>query len=129
MLILDVPEWEKITELHAKVIEVCNMLSDICPATTTCIVSLVDEDITMCGGGEVRGKYMLRATSTAPVDNIGWILINRNYKFNQIVTVLVHEYAHHLTLEDHEGKMYNLFKDWLREELMRRWQDVKRRED
>lgn len=47
----------------------------------------------------------------------------------EAATVLLHEYAHVLSQQDHGYTMYELWRSYLREEFRRRWEDVIGEED
>ena len=51
----------------------------------------------------------------------GVIFIDETCNFTEMCTILVHEYSHHLSQEGHYGKLFNLFKDWLRMEFVKKW--------
>lgn len=108
------------------------ILYDICSTTLECFI-ILDDDIKMQNGKEVRGRYTLLETwFPCMPDNKsrGVIFINEDCTFSEMCTVLVHEYSHHLTGEGHDGKLFNLFRDWLRNEFVRRYlKHVERRED
>lgn len=122
---VDVPTLD---ELEA----VAKMLYDICPTTLECFIVL-DDEIKMRCGKKVRGRYTLVETwFPCMPDNKskGVIFVDENCNFVEMCTVLVHEYAHHLSQQNHSGMLFRLFKDWLRKEFVRRWnEDVERRKD
>ena len=109
-----------------------DILNGIYKSTLECFVILHD-DIRMKDGREVRGRYTLVETwFPCKPDNKsrGIIFIDKDCNFVEMCTVLIHEYSHHLAQEGHYGKFFNLFKNWLRVEFVRRWSEyVKGRED
>lgn len=99
------------------------ILNSICVSTMECFV-ILDDNVTMKDGVEVRGRYTLLGTwFPCKPDNKsrGVIFIDNSCNFVEMCTVLVHEYAHHLTQEGHCGKLFNLFKSWLRIEFVSRY--------
>lgn len=100
-------------------------LNEICPTTLECYVLLAPE-VWTTDGRKVRGKYLL-------VDGLlpcfpdcgakGIIVIDENCKYDEICTILVHEYCHHLTQQNDGGMLFELFKEWLRDEFVRRWSE------
>lgn len=100
-----------------------DILNDICPTTMECFV-LLDNDIRIEDGKKVRGRYLLVDTwfPCKPDGKArGVIFIDEGEGFVSMCTVLVHEYSHHLSQQNHDGMLFRLFKNWLRVEFVKRW--------
>jgi hypothetical protein len=116
---------EELISVYDKLDIAIELLNDICESTLECYV-LLDEDIRMKCGKEVRGRYTLVSTwfpCKPDGKSRGVIFLDEKSNFVEMCTVLVHEFAHHLTGEGHDGKLFNLFKDWLREKFVERWEE------
>ena len=116
---------EDSVEIYDKIEVAIEILNRIYGVMSHCVV-LFDNDIRMEDGRNVRGRYMyvtklLPCSSTSPGGGI--IAIDTSCNFIEMCTILVHEYAHHLTQEGHNGKLFNLFRSWLREEFTERWRN------
>lgn len=59
----------------------------------------------------------------------GVILLDGNLQVDEVVLTLIHEYAHHLSQQNHDFTMFELWKDYLEREYYRRWNDVERETD
>jgi len=76
-------------------------------------------------GTKVRGGYalgLIPTTEGAVPAHI--IYIDSDLDVIEAATVLVHEYAHVLSQQNHGFVMYELWRDYLREQFKRRWHDV-----
>jgi hypothetical protein len=111
---------EKTYDLLDRAVEI---LANICPTTMECFVILAN-DVRMKDNKKVRGRYLLLDTwfPCAPDNKSrGAIFIDEDEGFVSMCTVLVHEYAHHLSQQGHGGMLFELFKNWLRTEFVKRW--------
>jgi hypothetical protein len=57
------------------------------------------------------------------------IVLDSDLDFVEAATVLIHEYAHLLSQADHGFLMYELWREHLREEFKRRWDNADGKED
>lgn len=57
------------------------------------------------------------------------IVIDSECTLVEAATVLIHEYAHLLSQQDHGFLMYELWREYLREEFKRRWDNAIGKED
>jgi hypothetical protein len=123
---------KRLIPTYDKLDEAIDILNDIYRTTIECFV-LLHNDIQMEDGRKVRGRYMLVSTLIpCSPDNKsrGVIFIDEDCTFVEMCTVLVHEFAHLLTGEGHDGKLFNLFKEDLRNKFERRWNsNAERRKD
>lgn len=80
-------------------------------------------------GKKARGGY--GQGQMCPTGNYQWhiIYIDDALDLIEAATVLVHEYAHVLSQQNHDFTMYELWRSYLREEFRRRWKDVIGEED
>jgi hypothetical protein len=101
-----------------------HILGDMYPVYPPVFVTFVDglkkdkETVVKGGYGHIQGKTETR----------GIIYLNGNLEWREAVTVMIHEYAHHLSQQNHGFVMYELWKEWLREEFVRRYNDYVRGE-
>ena len=51
------------------------------------------------------------------------ITLDSDLDIIEAATVLIHEYAHVLSQQNHGFKMYELWRDYLREEFVKRWNE------
>jgi len=76
-------------------------------------------------GTKVRGGYALGLIPTTKGAIPAHIVyIDSDCDVIEAATVLVHEYAHILSQQDHGFVMYELWREYLREQFKRRWHDV-----
>ncbi len=57
------------------------------------------------------------------------IVLDSDLTWQEAATVLIHEYAHLLSQTDHGWLMYELWREYLREEFKRRWDNADGKED
>jgi hypothetical protein len=122
---------DSLDHIYNKLEQAIEILNSICGSTLECYV-LLDDDIKMSCGKEVRGRYILLDVSFPCRPNpksSGVIFLDKTCTFVELCTALVHEWAHHLTQEGDGGKLFLLFKSWLRAEFVRRWNYDKGRKD
>ena len=78
-------------------------------------------------GQDALGGYALaRTPGMVP---FGVILLDGNLQVDEVVLTIIHEYAHHLSQQNHGFTMFELWKEYLEEEYHRRWNDVERETD
>lgn len=107
-----------------------NIVEDIWWIDEPIIVKFID-DLRMPDGTKVRGgcgytflklkEGGCRATHSIAIDN--------GCDFIEAATVLIHEYAHLLSQQDHGFLMYELWREYLREKFQRRWYNAIGKED
>lgn len=78
-------------------------------------------------GKNARGGYTLSRVGDKPT--FGLILLDSTVDEFEIVPLLIHEYAHHLSQQNHGFKMYDLWVEYLTQEYERRGQYVIREGD
>jgi hypothetical protein len=102
------------------------VLSEIAPCWPPCYVIYSDKLSEMHPEGkEARGGYTMSNTNPP----FGVILLSHNLPKDIAVFVLIHEYAHHLSQQNHDFLMYELWYSYLLEEFLRRWNNAERKED
>jgi hypothetical protein len=88
------------------------------------------EDLCKPDGTKVRGGYsrgvLPMQKGLAPMH---LIYIDSGCDLETSATVLLHEYAHLLSQQDHGFLMYELWREYLREEFQRRWYNAIGKED
>ncbi len=100
------------------------ILGDMYPVYPPVFVTFVEglkkdkETVAKGGYGHIQGETETR----------GIIYLNGNLEWNEAVTVMIHEYAHHLSQQNHGFVMYELWREHLREEFVRRYEDYVRGE-
>ncbi len=81
-------------------------------------------------GTKARGNYGLGVFHTKKGKLAHhMILLDSDLDLTEAATILVHEYAHLLSQQNHEYKMYELWREYLRKEFVRRWDYVEGREN
>lgn len=82
-------------------------------------------NLTKQDGTKVRGGYALGLVPTTKGALPAHIIyIDSDLDVIEAATVLVHEYAHVLSQQNHGFTMYELWREYLREQFKRRWHDV-----
>ena len=74
---------------------------------------------------DAKGAYSL----TTHKHPFGVILLDSCLTFNEAIYTLAHEYAHHLSQQNHGFMMFELWYEYLIDEIYRRWQDADGEED
>jgi len=89
-----------------------------------------EKDVRKPDGTKVRGGYgtAFAMTKSGPAP-MHVITIDDSCDFEEAATVLLHEYAHVLSQQNHDFTMYELWREWLREEFQRRWYNAIGKED
>jgi hypothetical protein len=106
-----------------------NIVEDIYN-TDEIIYVYMDKHVHMPDGRSVRGGYgkMHGMTKDGMVET-HMITIDTSCDFIEAATVLIHEYAHVLSQQNHDFLMYELWREYLREEFQRRWYNAIGKED
>lgn len=107
-----------------------NILEDIYWIDEPVWVKFVD-DLRMPDGRKVRGGC---GWIPLPLKAGGYrlthsIVIDSGCDMIEAATVLIHEYAHLLSQQNHGFLMYELWREYLREEFKRRWDNAIGKED
>ena len=80
-------------------------------------------------GDKARGAYARGQIPATGMYDWHIIFIDDKLDIIEAATVLIHEYAHILSQQNHEFTMYELWRSYLRQEFRRRWKDVIGEED
>jgi len=107
------------------IIPAMNLLGDMYPTDRPCYLMYI-KGLRKPDGTPARGGYGVLKGET---DSRGIIYLTDGMDWGEAVSILIHEYAHHLSQQDHGFVMYELWREWLREEFVRRYEDVKRETD
>ena len=99
-----------------------NLLGDMYPVDPPVFMMFVD-GLRKPDGTPARGGY---GVLEADGNTRGIIYLDSNLDWNEAVTAMIHEYAHHLSQQNHGFLMYELWREWLREEFVRRYEDANR---
>ena len=99
------------------------LLGDIYPVNPPVYVvfreDLRKQDDTKARGGYVLAKVPIRNG----VGSRGFIFIDAGLDLIEAATILIHEYSHHLSQQNHGFVMYELYREWLREEFVEKWNE------
>ena len=103
---------------------IMNILDDVHDSTVPIFVKFIS-DLKREDGHKARGGYGqgLLPTRKGPAQ-VHIIYINADCDMIETATVLIHEYAHVLSQQNHDFLMYELWKEYLREEFKRRWDNA-----
>lgn len=81
-------------------------------------------------GTKAKGNYGLgRFVTKSGKQMLHMILLDSDLDLVEAATILIHEYAHLLSQQNHGFKLYELWREYLREEFVRRWNYAEGRED
>jgi len=107
-----------------------NIVEDTWRVDEPVVVKFVD-DLRMPDGTKVRGGcgWSFLALKKGGCRQTHTIVIDSGCDFIEAATVLIHEYAHFLSQQDHDFLMYELWREYLREEFQRRWYNAIGKED
>lgn len=116
------------TALNYMLLPILITLSDIYSTYPPCFV-MYYKDLSSIHpeGKKARGGYTLSSAADKPA--FGVILLDSTVDEFEIVPVLIHEYAHHLSQQNHGFTMFELWKEHLTQEYERRGQYVIREGD
>jgi len=75
-------------------------------------------------GTRAKGNYGLGQFTTRDGKKLmHMIVIDSDLDLIEAATILLHEYAHVLSQQPHKSKMFELWRDYLREEFVKRWKE------
>ncbi len=90
------------------------------PIIVTFMPSVEKPDGTKAKGNYGLGQFVARGNKKKIMH---MIVLDSDLDLIEAATVLLHEYAHVLSQQPHKSKMFEIWRKYLREEFVKRWEE------